>query len=181
MFRRYGPGFRKRQRMPRQQLRVMRAIETCRTSALGGHVERCGHCQHQRIGYNSCRNRHCPKCQTMARAKWVQRRKGELLPIEYFHVVFTIPEQLNAVALQNPEIVYKMLFDITATTLQTIAADPKHLGARIGFFSILLTTSEEARLILSGDKVCSGLRPNGHGGRTCFIIHMCTVSSPAAA
>lgn len=139
IFRRYGPGYRMRQRLPLQQLRVMRAIETCRTSALGGHVERCGHCQYQRISYNSCRNRHCPKCQNVARAKWVERRKGELLPIEYFHVVFTIPKQLHPVALQNQEVVYKILFDCSARTLETIAADPKHLGARIGFFSILHT------------------------------------------
>ena len=139
IFRRYGPGYRMRERLPLQQLRVMRAIETCRTSALGGHVERCGHCQYQRISYNSCRNRHCPKCQNVARAKWVERRKGELLPIEYFHVVFTIPKQLHPLALQNQEVVYKILFDCSARTLETIAADPKHLGARIGFFSILHT------------------------------------------
>jgi hypothetical protein len=117
----------------------MRAIETCRTALLGGHVERCGHCQHQRISYNSCRNRHCPKCQNLARTRWVERRKRELLPIPYFHVVFTIPEELNALALQNRKAVYKILFDTSARTLETIAADPKHLGARIGFFSILHT------------------------------------------
>jgi hypothetical protein len=117
----------------------MRAIETCRTAALGGHVEQCGHCQHQRVSYNSCRNRHCPKCQNAARAQWVERRQGELLPVEYFHVVFTIPEQLNALALQNQPVVYKILFDTSARTLDTIAADPEHLGARIGFFSILHT------------------------------------------
>jgi Transposase zinc-binding domain len=149
IFRRYGPGYRMRQRLPLQQLRVMRAIETCRTSALGGHVERCGHCQYQRISYNSCRNRHCPKCQNVARAKWVERRKGELLPIEYFHIVFTIPKQLHQLALQNQEVVYKILFDCSATTLETIAADPKHLGARIGFFSILHTFRFSA-----GGKTC---------------------------
>lgn len=115
------------------------AIETCRTAALGGHVERCGHCQHQRISYNSCRHRHCPKCQNAARAKWVQQRQGELLPVEYFHVVFTIPEQLNALALQNPQTVYRILFQASTRTLETIACDPQHLGARIGFFSILHT------------------------------------------
>jgi hypothetical protein len=139
IFRRHGPGFRARHRIPLQQLRVMRAIETCRTATLGGHVERCGHCQHQRISYNSCRNRHCPKCQNAARAEWVGRRQGELLPVEYFHVVFTIPEQLNALALQNQQTVYKILFQASARTLETIAADPRHLGARIGFFSILHT------------------------------------------
>lgn len=117
----------------------MRAIETCRTATLGGHVERCGHCPYQRVSYNSCRNRHCPKCQNAARAEWVQQRQGELLPVEYFHVVFTIPEQLNALALQNPQTVYKLLFQASARTLETIAGDPQHLGARIGFFSILHT------------------------------------------
>jgi hypothetical protein len=139
IFRRYGDGYRARHRMPLQQHRVMRAIETCRTAALGGHVERCGHCQHQRISYNSCRNRHCPKCQNAARAQWVERRKRELLPIEYFHVVFTIPEQLQALALQNQQVIYQLLFQTSAATLETIASDPKHLGARIGFFSILHT------------------------------------------
>ena len=139
IFRRHGPTYRVRRRLPLQQLRVMRAIETCRTAALGGHLERCDHCHHRRNSYNSCRNRHCPKCQNAARAEWVQRRQGELLPVDYFHVVFTIPEQLNALALQNPAVVYKILFDASARTLDTIASDPKHLGARIGFFSILHT------------------------------------------
>jgi Putative transposase/Transposase zinc-binding domain len=139
IFRRYGPRYRARHRLPRQHLRVMRAIEVCRTSALGGHREFCDHCPYQRNSYNSCRNRHCPKCQNTARAKWVQRRKGELLPIQYFHLVFTIPEQLNALALQNQQVVYQLLFQASAQTLETIAADPKHLGARIGFFSILHT------------------------------------------
>ena len=139
IFRRHGPGYRVRRRLPLEQLRVIRAIETCRTAALGGHLEQCGHCHHQRVSYNSCRNRHCPKCQNAARAEWVERRKGELLPIEYYHVVFTIPEPLNAVALDNPKIVYQLLFDASARTLETIAADPQHLGARIGFFSILHT------------------------------------------
>jgi len=139
IFRRYGPGYRQRHRLPRVQLRVMRAIETCRTAALGGHLERCDHCTNERNSYNSCRNRHCPKCLNTARARWVDQRKGELLPIEYFHLVFTIPAQLNDLALHNPRVVYQALLDASARTLQTIAADPKHLGARIGFFSILHT------------------------------------------
>jgi hypothetical protein len=146
IFRRHGPGYRERHHPPLQQQRVMRAIETCRTAALGGHVERCGHCQQQRISYNSCRNRHCPKCQNLARAQWVQRRKGELLPIDYFHVVFTIPEALNALALHNQAALYQILFDASAKTLTTIAADPKHLGARIGFFSILHTWGQNLLL-----------------------------------
>ena len=139
IFRRFGGQYRQRRKLPLQHHRVMRAIESCRTAALGGHVDRCNRCQHQRISYNSCRNRHCPKCQNRQRAEWVERRRAELLPIEYFHVVFTIPEQLNPVMQQNKDLLYKLLFDVSAQTLQTIAADPKHLGARIGFFSILHT------------------------------------------
>lgn len=138
-FRRHGPAYRAGRRLPLQQQRVMRAIEACRTAALGGHVERCSHCDHERISYNSCRNRHCPKCQHAARAEWVGRRKAELLPVPYFHLVFTLPEQLNHLALQNKAAVYRILFNASAQALQTIAADPKHLGARIGFFAILHT------------------------------------------
>ena len=139
IFHRHGAAYRAQHRLPLEQHRLMRAIEICRTAALGGHVERCGHCPYQRISYNSCRNRHCPKCQNLERGKWLARRKGELLPVEYFHVVFTIPEQLNRLALGNKETVYKILFQTSAETLQTIARDPKHLGAEIGFFSILHT------------------------------------------
>jgi hypothetical protein len=139
IFRQHGPSYRATRRMPLEQLRVMRAIETCRTAALGGHKERCGHCRYERYSYNSCRNRHCPKCQNTARAQWVERRRGELLPVEYFHVVFTIPQELNALALQNARLVYNALFRASALTLETIAADPRHLGARIGFFSVLHT------------------------------------------
>lgn len=139
ILRRDGAAYRARHPLPPYQLRIMKAIEQCRTAALGGHVEQCGHCLHQRISYNSCRNRHCPKCQNLARAQWLEQRQSELLPVEYFHVVFTIPEQLNALALQNKQAVYSILFAASAATLQTIAADPKHLGAQIGFFSILHT------------------------------------------
>jgi len=119
------------------QKRVLRAIETCRTAALGGHLERCDRCGHERNAYNSCANRHCPKCQSLARAKWLEKRQAELLPCEYFHVVFTLPEPLAALALQNKRQMYGLLFQATAETLQDIAADPKHLGAQIGFFCIL--------------------------------------------
>jgi hypothetical protein len=139
ILRRFGPGYRATHRLPVQQHRVMRAIEQCRTPALGGHVEHCDRCDFERISYNSCRNRHCPKCQNTARAEWVEARMAELLPTHYFHVVFTIPAQFNAVALQNKACIYKLLFDASAETLLTIAADPRHLGARIGFFSILHT------------------------------------------
>jgi len=119
------------------QKRVLRAIERCRTSALGGHLERCDQCAHERNAYNSCADRHCPKCQSLARAKWLEKRRAELLPCEYFHVVFTLPEELAALALQNKRQMYGLLFRATAETLQSIAADPQHLGAELGFFCIL--------------------------------------------
>ncbi|HSW53147.1 MAG TPA: IS91 family transposase [Sulfuricaulis sp.] len=139
LFRRHGGAYRRAHRLPRHQLKLMRAIETCRTAALGGHVEQCGQCPHTRISYNSCRNRHCPKCQSLARARWLESRKAELLPVEYFHVVFTLPDQIAAVALQNKTAVYNILFRAASQTLLTIARDPKHLDARIGFFAILHT------------------------------------------
>lgn len=117
----------------------MSAIEQCRTAALGGHVEQCDACGHQRIAYNSCRNRHCPKCQSLARAQWLQDRQTELLPVEYFHVVFTVPQEVAVIAYQNKNVVYNILFQATAQTLRTIGADPKHLGAEIGFIAILHT------------------------------------------
>ncbi len=137
--RRHGPAYRQAHRMPLEHLRPLRAIEICRTATLGGHVEQCSQCALTRIAYNSCRNRHCPKCQGLDRARWLQQRKDELLPVEYFHVVFTVPEQLSGIALQNKKAVYGLLFSATAETLLTIAADPRHLGAQIGFFAILHT------------------------------------------
>ena len=122
-----------------QQRRVLRAIELCRTAALGGHLERCDQCGHERNAYNSCNDRHCPKCQSLARAKWLEKRQTELLQVPYFHVVFTLPEPLAKLSLQNKREMYNLLFRATAETLQTIAADPKHLGAHIGFFCILHT------------------------------------------
>jgi hypothetical protein len=121
------------------QKRVLRAIETCRTAALGGHLEKCDQCGHERNAYNSCANRHCPKCQSLSRAEWLEKRQADLLACEYFHVVFTLPEPLAAMALQNKREMYSLLFRATADTLQSIAADPKLLGAQIGFFCILHT------------------------------------------
>ena len=117
----------------------MSAIERCRTAALGGHVEQCDSCGHQRVAFNSCRDRHCPKCQSLTRAQWLEDRQAELLPVEYFHVVFTVPQEIAAIAYQNKAVVYNILFRTTAETLRTIAADPKHLGAEIGFIAILHT------------------------------------------
>jgi hypothetical protein len=117
----------------------MQALTACRTAALGGHVEACDDCGHQRISYNSCRNRHCPKCQSLTRAQWIEDRKSELLDCPYFHIVFTLPEEVAAIAYQNKAMLYNLLFAATANTLRTIAADPKHLGAEIGFFAVLHT------------------------------------------
>jgi putative transposase/transposase-like zinc-binding protein len=128
-----------------EQRRVISAIERCRTAALGGHVEQCDACGHQRIAYNSCRNRHCPKCQSLAKARWLQARLDDLLPVEYFHVVFTLPEQLAAVALQNKRVVYNLLFAAASETLRKIAADPRHLGADIGFLAVLHTWDQTLR------------------------------------
>ena len=139
VFRQHGRLYRESHRLSREQLRAMRAIEICRTAALGGHKDQCGQCGHIRLSYNSCRNRHCPKCQNGGRAKWLADRKGELLPVDYFHVVFTIPELAAEIAFQNPEVVYDILFHAASETLLTIARDPKHLGADIGFFAVLHT------------------------------------------
>ena len=121
------------------QLKVMTAIERCRTAALGGHVERCEKCSHIIIAYNCCRNRHCPKCQGAAAREWLAEREAELLPVPYFHVVFTLPARIADIAYQNKAVIYDLLFKASSETLLTIAADPKHLGARIGILSVLHT------------------------------------------
>jgi hypothetical protein len=141
VFRRYGAAYRQKfgALLSTAERRVMTAIEACRTAALGGHVEVCDRCGQQRIWFNSCSNRHCPKCQSLARAEWIEDRQSEILETEYFHVVFTVPEQIADIALQNKRTVYNILFRATAETLQTIAADPQHLGAAIGFFAVLHT------------------------------------------
>jgi hypothetical protein len=121
------------------QLKVMSAIERCRTAALGGHVERCEKCSHTVIAYNSCRNRHCPKCQGAAAREWLAEREAELLPVPYYHVVFTLPARIADIAYQNKAVIYDLLFKASSETMLTIAADPKHLGARIGILSVLHT------------------------------------------
>src|SRR5258708_35541151 len=117
----------------------MSAIEQCRSAALGGHSLRCSACAEPQIAYNSCRNRHCPKCQSSAAQRWLEARQDDLLPVQYYHVVFTLPAPISAIAYTNKEIIYGLLFDIAAETLRTIAADPKHLGARIGTTLVLHT------------------------------------------
>jgi len=141
VFRRYGEAYRQEHgaSLCTAQRRVLTAIEVCRTAVLGGHLEQCDHCGHQRNAYNSCSDRHCPKCQSFARFKWLQDRQSELLNTQYFHVVFTLPQQIATIAYQNKRELYGILFRTTAQTLLTIAADPKHLGAEIGFFAVLHT------------------------------------------
>jgi hypothetical protein len=141
VFRRHGDAFLDRygDGLSHEQRRALHDLTVCRTTALGGHVEECDQCGHRQVAYNSCRNRHCPKCQATAAADWMEAREAELLPVEYFHVVFTLPAALNPIALQNPRIVYGLLFRAATETLQQIAADPDHLGAEIGFLAVLHT------------------------------------------
>src|SRR5918996_5517718 len=141
IFRDHGPAWRQAQagHLSLGQLKVMSAIESCRTAALGGHVACCENCAHTQIAYNSCRNRHCPKCQGAAANDWLAARAAELLPVPYYHVVFTLPAPISDIAYQNKAEIYGILFKAAAETLITIAADPKHLGARIGLTSVLHT------------------------------------------
>src|SRR6202142_429772 len=146
IFRQYGPAYRQPHALPPPQHRLMQAIGSCRTAALGGTVEWCDHCQYTHTQYRSCRNRHCPKCQGLAREKWLQQRRAELLPVGYFHVVFTLPEAVATIAFYNQKAVYDILFRVTAETLLTIARDPRHLGAEIGFFAVLHTWGQNLHL-----------------------------------
>jgi len=141
IFRTHGPAWRQAQRghLSLGELKVMSALEQCRSAALGGHVLRCEACAHDQIAYNSCRNRHCPKCQGRAARGWLEARQSELLPVDYYHVVFTLPAPISAIAYYNKAVIYALLFDVAAETLRTIAADPRHLGARIGVTLVLHT------------------------------------------
>ena len=141
VFRTHGPAWRQAQHghLSLAQLKVMSAIEQCRSAALGGHVLRCTSCDHQEISYNSCRNRHCPKCQGKAARRWLEARQADLLPVEYYHVVFTLPAPISAIAYYNKAVIYGLLFEVAAETLRTIAVDPKHLGAEIGATLVLHT------------------------------------------
>jgi len=165
VFRTHGAAWRKANagHVSLAQLKAMSAIETCRTSALGGHIERCEDCAHERVAYNSCRNRHCPKCQGAAARQGLAEREAELLPVPYYHVVFTLPAAIGAIAFPNKAAVYDLLFRTAAETLTTIAADPKHLGARIGLTAVLhtwgsaLTHHPHVHVIVPG----GGLSPDG--------------------
>ena len=135
----HGARYQRTHRLARVQRAALCAIETCRTAALGGHVATCDRCGAQRMHYHSCGNRHCPKCQTLAKERWLAARRAELLPIPYFHVVFTLPHALNAIAQGNPRVIYRLLFRATADTLLAFGRDPRHLGGTIGITAILHT------------------------------------------
>jgi hypothetical protein len=141
IFRAHGPAWRQAQHghLSLGQLKVMSAIEQCRSAALGGHVLRCDACAQVQIAYNSCRNRHCPKCQAPAAKRWLEARQADLLPLDYYHLVFTLPAPISAIAYYNKTVIYELLFEGAAETLRTIAADPKHLGAQIGVTLVLHT------------------------------------------
>lgn len=171
IFRRHGEAYREANagHLDRSQRRVMGAIEACRTAALGGHVWRCSACGHKEIAYSSCRDRHCPTCQGAAAREWLEARKADLLPVEYFHVVFTLPPAIAAIAYQNKAVVYGILFEAAAETLKTIAGDPKRLGAEIGFTAVLhtwgqtLTHHPHVHCIVPG----GGLSPDGTSWISC--------------
>jgi hypothetical protein len=171
IFRHHGPLWRQANagHVSLGQLKVMSAIESCRTAALGGHVARCEKCQHTQIAYNSCRNRHCPKCQGAAAKEWLAAREAELLPEPYYHVVFTLPARISDIAYQNKAAIYDILFKASAETLTTIAADPKHLGARVGVTSVLhtwgsaLTHHPHVHMIVPG----GGISLNGERWVSC--------------
>ena len=165
IFRDHGAAWREvnRGHVSLAQLKVMSAIESCRTAALGGHVARCEDCAHTTIAYNSCRNRHCPKCQGAAARTWMEEREAELLPVPYFHIVFTLPSEIGDIAYQNKATIYDLLFKASAETMLTIAADPKHLGARIAITAVLhtwgsaMTHHPHVHMIVPG----GGLSPDG--------------------
>jgi hypothetical protein len=142
IFRAYGPLYRKNHKLPVRHLKVMRAIETCRTHELGGHKCKCDNCGSIKLSYNSCRNRHCPKCQNLDKERWLEARKKEVLPVHYFHAVFTLPENLRPLSLRNQEESYNILFKAVSETLKTLSRDPKHIGAETGFITVLHTWSQ---------------------------------------
>src|SRR5919198_5477660 len=179
IFRSHGPAWRQANagHVSLEQLKVMSAIERCRTAELGGHVARCADCAYTTIAYNSCRNRHCPKCQGAAAKQWLADREAELLPVPYYHVVFTLPGPIADIAYQNKAVIYDILFKASAETLTTIAADPKHLGARIGIISVLhtwgsaLTHHPHVHMIVPG----GGLSFDGTrwvASRSNFLVHV---------
>jgi Transposase zinc-binding domain len=149
IFRRHGPQYRESHPLPSRYLRVMRAVKVCRTAVLGGHKDKCDNsdCDHIELSYNSCRNRHCPKCQTLRKERWIEARVQNILPIQYFHVVFSIPSKLNPIVIMNQKVMYNLLFRCVSETLMELSINPRHLGAKIGFTCILHTRAalEEER------------------------------------
>jgi hypothetical protein len=183
IFRKYGPAWRRANigHVSFSQLKVMSAIEACRTEALGGHVAACTNCDHQHIAYNSCKNRHCPKCQGPAARDWMAARAKDLLPVEYFHLVFTLPAEITQIAYWNKKAVYGLLFRASAEAVTTIGADPKRLGARVGMTSVLhtwgsaLTHHPHVHMIVPG----GGLSPDGTrwiGCKPGFFLHVRVLS-----
>jgi hypothetical protein len=183
IFREHGPAWRQANagHVSLSQLKVMSSIEACRTEALGGHVAACTKCDHQHIAYNSCKNRHCPKCQGPAACDWMAARADDLLPVEYFHVVFTLPAEIARIAYWNKKAVYGLLFKASAETVTTIAADPKRLGAKVGMTSVLhtwgsaLTHHPHVHMIVPG----GGLSPDGTRWVACkpgFFLHVRVLS-----
>ena len=169
IFQQHGPEYRKSHSLPLTHLRVMRAVEVCRTAVLGGHKDKCDSCGHIEISYNSCRNRHCPKCQTLQKEKWIEARNEDLLPIQYFHVVFTIPSELNPLVIMNQKVMYDLMFRSASETLMELSNNPKHLGARIGFIGILHTWGQNlmdhphVHCVVTG----GGLSPDGSRWVSC--------------
>lgn len=171
IFRTHGPAWRQSQQghLSLGQLKVMSAIEQCRSAALGGHLLHCDGCGHDQVAYNSCRNRHCPKCQASAAKRWLQDRQADLLPVDYYHVVFTLPAPISAIAYYNKALIYRLLFEVAAETLTTIAADPRHLGAQIAATLVLhtwgsaLTHHPHVHGIVPG----GGLSPDGQRWVAC--------------
>lgn len=182
IFRSAGPAYRAAHEghLSPHQLKVMSAVEACRTAALGGHVEACDACGHRRIAYNFCRNRHCPKCQGAAARTWLAEREADLLPVGYFHVVFTLPAEIGEIAFHNKALVYDLLFRAAAQTMLTIAADPRHLGARIGITAVLhswgsaMTHHPHIHMIVPG----GGITPDGRrwiSSRPAFLLPVCVL------
>lgn len=159
IFRRYGPAYRESHRLSRNDWRVMRAIEACRTAILGGHKDKCDNCGHLEISYNSCRNRHCPKCQTLKKERWIEARSQDLLPIQYFQVVFTITSELNRLVSMNRKVMYDLLFRSVSETLMELANDQKHLGAMIGAIGILHTWGQNLLVALKKSRKWRRWRP----------------------
>lgn len=181
IFREFGPLYRQIHKLPSYILKTMKDIESCRTAALGGHVDECDRCGHVMISYNSCRNRHCPKCQNLAKERWIQERKRDLLPVPYFHLVFTLPDTLNPLALVNPKAMYDLLFKSASEALLELGQDPEHLGAQVGMIAILHTWGQNLldHLHLHGIVPGGGLSKDGQAwisSREDFFIHVMALS-----